>query len=116
MLDRTIFERVIGDDREPAARVKQPGRLFEKVIEALEFVVNRDPQGLKSPGCRMDAGARTPTAHRTFDEDAQFRSARYGCAAACQHDSPRDPARGMLFAEIANNPGEFILALFVQQI
>src|SRR5512146_1664752 len=113
MLDRAVLQRMVGDDRETAARPEPSGGALEKRGEALELVVDRDAQGLEGAGRRMDRAAMA-RAGGAFDDPPQLRGGGQRTAAPGLHDCPRDPPRGAFLTELANDPHEFVLPLLVE--
>src|ERR1700722_15350918 len=115
MLDRPIFQRVIGNDRETATRVERLRRALEKRRKTLHFVVDRDAQRLECAGRRMDRAAMAG-AGRALDDRAQLPSGRQRTAAPDLYDCPRDSPRGAFLTELADDPHEFVLPFLVEQI
>ena len=57
VLDDAVLKRVVGDDADPAARVRPPDRRPKAAIEDVELVVDLDAQGLEGLARGMPAGA-----------------------------------------------------------
>src|SRR5947208_13346787 len=54
--DPDVFERMEGDDGEPSARLQQAFGGNQAAVELAELVIDRDAQGLKGAGGRIEAG------------------------------------------------------------
>ena len=105
--DPGVFERMKRDDREAAARHQQPLGRGEAPVELAELVIDRDPQGLKGAGRRIEPGL-TPRDCAAHDVRELAGAADRGTTARRDDCSCDAPCVAFL-AEIANQFGEVAL-------
>lgn len=101
-LDDAVFKRMKTHHNQAPAGNNQPGCSVQSSFQFAQFVVDRNPQSLKSAGCRINADGRF--VNDRINEFGQFTGCFYRLKLA----------RGGNFGR--NLPGFAFFAVFVDQI
>src|SRR5690606_29104743 len=98
LLHDPVFERMKGDDHQPAARLERALGCEKSATELAQLVVDEDAQALKRARRWVDLVLRI-VAERALDRIGEVAGTLEGTNGAPLFDQPRDAARVALFAE-----------------
>src|SRR5579885_1369882 len=114
LLDDAIFQRMKADDGEPPTRTQECDSLWQRALQAAEFVVDGDAQRLKGACRGMDAAG--PPMHHRCHQRRQFAATLDGSLASPFDDTPRNRTRTPLLTIAIENIGKVRLIELVHQV
>ena len=108
MFDQTIFDRVIAEDDEAAARPEEVEGGGQAGLQGLEFLVDRDPERLEDAGRRMGPSSKARVGRGdALDQRGEFLGRRDRGDPSRVDDRAGDSGRLRFLAVASEQGGQF---------
>src|SRR5205807_4425057 len=105
-LHTAVFKRVEGDPSQPASWAEDAPGQWQRFVELIELVVDRDAKGLERPLGGMAGGESGRSRNRRLDHVDQLERALQRLVPALGDDGARDRSREALLAEVPQDTRE----------
>jgi hypothetical protein len=102
----TILKRVKGQNTKPPLWIQQISRMSQKLLNAFQLMVHRDPYSLERAGCSMDASWSVFGGDSLFDNFCQLKAGPYPITAPGSDNRPGNPFRPSLLSETKYEIGQ----------